>query len=321
MIVVLTTVVLPLVAAAQRPGHVPRIAFLGLNFPPSPVEPTPFLEAFRHGLRERGWTEGHNLTIEWRWAEGNLDRFATLLAEVIRLQVDVIVVPHLTTARIAQQATSTIPIVVVGGGNLAMSELIASPARPGGNVTGLSTLGPEVVPKQLELLKQALPGVTRVAVLHGVTTFTRHWEALEEAAQALEMVLHRFEVREPTAFDRTFAAMTRAQVQALLVLGEPAFSSFQRQIADLAIQQRLPSMCVSRAAVEAGCLMIYGPSGRGSAQQIATYVDKILRGAPPAEIPVEQPMQIDFVINLKTAQALELTLPPVVLFQANEVIR
>jgi putative ABC transport system substrate-binding protein len=321
MIVVLTTCVLPLGAAAQRPGHVPRIAFLELGFPPSPPEPTPFLDAFRAGLRERGWTEGHTLAIEWRWADGSLDRFATLVAEMIRLQVDVIVVPNLTTARIARKATSTIPIVVRAGGSLATSELITSLARPGSNVTGISTLGREIVPKQLERLQQALPGVTRVAVLHGVTDFTGTWKALEEAAQSLAMTLHRFEVREPTAFDSTFAAMTHAQVQALLVLGDPALHSFQRQIAALAVQRRLPSMCQSRAAVEAGCLMSYGPSGRGGGQQIATYVDKILRGATPAELPVEQVMQIEFVINLKTAQALELALPPVVLFQANEVIR
>ena len=145
MIVVLTTFVLPLVATAQQPGHVPRIAFLELGFPPSPTESTPFLDAFREGLRERGWTEGHNLALEWRWAEGNLDRFATLVAEMIRLQVAVIVVPNLTTARIAKKATSTIPIVVRAGGSLATSELITSLARPGGNVTGISTLGREIV--------------------------------------------------------------------------------------------------------------------------------------------------------------------------------
>jgi putative ABC transport system substrate-binding protein len=235
--------------------------------------------------------------------------------------VAVIVVPNLTTARIAQKATSTIPIVVRAGGSLATSELITSLARPGSNVTGISPLGREIVPKQLERLKQMLPGVTRVAVLQRVTDFTGTWKALEEAAQSWAMTLHRFVGREPTAFDSTFAAMTRAQVQALLVLGEPAFGSLQRQIADLAVQRRLPSMCQARAAVEAGCLMSYGPSGRGRGQQIGTYVDKILRGATPAELPLEQVMQIQFIINIKTAQALELTLPPVVLFQANEVIR
>ena len=320
-IVVLTVLMLPLFAVAQRPVQVRRIAFLELAFPPAPAEPTPFLDAFREGLRARGWTEGHTLAIEWRWAEGSLDQFATLVAEMIRLPVEVLVVPNLTTARIAQKATSTMPIVVRSGGSLATSELVASQAHPGGNVTGISSMSREIALKQLERLQQALPGVTRVAVLHGVTDFTGTWKALEEAAQSLAMTLHRFEVREPTTFDSTFAAMTHAQVQALLVLGDPALRSFQRQIAALAVQRRLPTMCTSRTAVEAGYLMSYAPSDRGRAQQIAVYVDKILRGATPAELPVEQPMQIEFVINLKTAQALGLTLPPMVLFQADEIIR
>jgi putative ABC transport system substrate-binding protein len=169
MIVVLTALVLPLFASAQQPVHVSRIAFLGLNFPPAPSQSTPFLEAFRHGLRERGWVEGHNLTIEWRWAEGNLDRFAALVTEVIGLQVEVIVVPNRATASIAHKATTTIPIVVVSGGGLLESGLIASLARPGGNVTGVHNRNWELNAKRLELLKQAVPGVTRVAVLGGVS--------------------------------------------------------------------------------------------------------------------------------------------------------
>ena len=165
MIVVLTALGRPLLAAAQQPGHVPRIAFLGLNFPPAASEPTPFLDAFRQGLRERGWVEGHNLVIEWRWAEGNLARFASLVADLARLPVDVLVVPNAATAQIAQQATTTIPIVVVIGGSLLEKGLIASLAHPGGNVTGLSSMGPELDAKKLALLKEALPGVTQVAVL------------------------------------------------------------------------------------------------------------------------------------------------------------
>ena len=170
MLIVLTPLSLPLVATAQRPAHVRRIAFLGLNFPPSPSEPTPLLDAFRQGLRERGWVEGHTIAIEWRWAEGDLERFASLVAEVVRLPVEVLVVPNTQTAGIAKRTTTTIPIVVVAGGGL--DQLVGSLARPEGNVTGLATLTPELTLTHLELLKEALPGVTRVAVLQGLAAYS-----------------------------------------------------------------------------------------------------------------------------------------------------
>jgi putative ABC transport system substrate-binding protein len=313
--------VLPLLATAQRPLQVRRIAFLGFGPLPSAAEPHPLAEAFRQAMHAHGWMEGHNLAIEWRWTEGDLAQFATLVAEVIRLQVEVIVVPNGTTAQIAQQATSTIPIVVVSGGDLATSPLIASLAQPGGNVTGIAGLGPESYPKLLELLKQALPEVTWVAVLRGLAPNTPEWLALERTAQALGVGLHLVEVREPTAFDRAFAAMTRVQDEALLVLGDPFFFPYRQRIADLAAQHHLPSICRRRAFVEAGCLMSYGADERESARQVAAYVDKILHGTKPANLPVEQEMGFKFVINLKTAQTLGLTLPPLVLFQADEIIR
>jgi putative ABC transport system substrate-binding protein len=319
LLVVLTVLVLPLLATAQQPVQVRRIAFLGFGPPPSAAEPRPLVEEFRHALRERGWSEGHNLAIEWRWTAGGLDQFATLVTEVIRLQVEVIVVPYAATAGIAKQATNTIPIVVVGAGSL--DGLVASLARPGGNVTGVSNLSPEVVTKRLELLTQVVPGVTRVAVLRGPAPQTGLLRAMKDAAPSLGVELHLFEVPEPTAFDSAFAAMTSAQVQALFVFGDPSYVRHSRRIADLAVQQHLPSVCAERAYAEAGCLMSYGASGRGRGQQIAAYVDKILHGASPADLPVEQAMRFEFVINLKTAQALGLTLAPVVLFQADEVIR
>ena len=306
ILVVLTTLVLPLVAAAQRPGHVPRIAFLGFNFPPSASEPTPFLDAFRQGLREHGWVEGHTIAIEWRWAEGSLERFATLVAEVVRLQVEVIVVPNYVTTVIAKQATTTIPIVVVSAGGLLESGLVASLARPGGNVTGLTTMTPELTLTHLELLKEALPGVTRVAVLQGLSSYSNSkiWPRMEATARSLGMELRLFEVREPTAFDSAFAAMTHAQANALMMLGDPFFGPYFARIAALAVQHRLPSIGPARRAVEAGYLMSYGASLPDQGQRIATYVDKILKGATPAELPVEQPMKFELVINLKTAQAL-----------------
>jgi len=321
LLVVLTVLVLPLLATAQRPVQIRRIAFLGFGPPPSAAVPNPFVEVFRQALHARGWVEGHNLAIEGRWTEGNLDQFATLVAEVIRLQVEVIVVPNATTAGIARQATSTIPIVVVSGGDLATSPLIASLARPGGNVTGIANLGPEVSAKQLELLKEALPEVTRVAVLRGLASFTPALQALEVAARSLAMELHLFAVRDPSEFDSAFAAMTRAQAQALFVFGDPSYFPYRQRIVDLAAQQRLPSICGGRLWGEAGCLMSYGPSNSGRGQQIAAYVDKILHGARPADLPVEQPMRFEFVINLKTAQALGLPIPPSILFQADEVIK
>jgi putative ABC transport system substrate-binding protein len=321
LLVVLIVLVLPLLAMAQRPVQIRRIAFLGFGPLPSAAEPHPFAEAFRQALHDRGWVEGYNLGMEWRWTEGELTQFATLVAEVIRLQVEVIVVPNATTAQIAQQATSTIPIVVVSGGNLATNPLIASLARPGGNITGVASLGPESYPKVLELLKQAFPEVTWVAVLRGLANQMQELLALERTAQALGMGLHLVEVREPTAFDLAFAAMTRVQDEALLVLGDPFFFPYRQRIANLAAQHHLPSICRGRAYIEAGCLMSYGPSERELARQVAAYVDKILHGAKPADLPVEQLMRFEFVINLKTAQTLGLTLPPLVLFQADEIIR
>jgi putative tryptophan/tyrosine transport system substrate-binding protein len=252
---------------------------------------------------------------------GGLDQFATLLAEVIGLQVEVIVVPGGMTARLAQQATTTIPIVVVAAANLVEQGLVAGLARPGGNITGVSNMGPEVVTKRLELFKQAVPGVTQVAVLRGPAPQPYQLQTLEGAARALAMELHLFEAREPATFDSAFAAMTRAQAQAVFVLGDTTFGPHRRRIADLAAQQHLPAICAGRAWVEAGCLMGYAASEQGRGQQVAAYVDKILKGAKPADLPIEQPTRFEFVINLKTAQALGLTIPPALLFQADEVIR
>jgi putative ABC transport system substrate-binding protein len=343
LLLALTVLMMPLLTMAQQPVRVRRIAFLGFGSLPSAAEPNPLAEAFRQALHARGWVEGHAITIEWRWAEGSSARFATLVAELVQLPVEVLVVPNATTAGIARRATTTIPIVVVGGGSLLEDGLVASLARPGGNITGVHSMAREVVPKQLEVLKQALPEVTRVAVLRGEASFRNSLPALEEMARALEMVLHLFDVREPTAFgpstlpleetarlfdvreptalDNAFAAITSAQMHALFVLGGGFSASSRAQIAALAAQHHLPSICWSRQDAETGCLMSYGPSNAAQGQLIASYVDRILHGARPADLPVEQPMRFEFVINLKTAQALGLTLPPMVLFQADEVIR
>jgi putative tryptophan/tyrosine transport system substrate-binding protein len=311
---------MPWVTAAQRPAPVPRIAFLHLVPPPAASEPTPIFEAFRHGLRERDWVDGHNMALEEHGADGTLDAFATLVATLVRLPVDVLVVPNATTAMVAQQATTTIPIVVVSGG-LLETGLVASLARPGGNITGISSLNPEVTAKALELLKEAIPTVSRVAVLRGVMSFAPELRAMEAAARSLGVTLQPFEVRAPTELDRTVVAMTHAQADALILLGGSFFGPNRAQIADLAARHRLPSVCPSRRFVEAGCLMSYNHNSRDVGQRIAAYVDKILKGAKPADLPVEQPTAFELVLNLKTAQALGLTIPPAVLFQATEVLR
>ena len=317
------SLLLALVAASAQPRAQPaRIAFLGVGAAPPASGLQPEVAGFRQGLRELGWVEGQNLTIEWRWAEGSLERFATLVEEMVRLPVEVMVVPNATTAGIAKKATTTIPIVVVAAGSLVESGLVASLARPGGNITGVVNLGPEISTKRLELLKEVLPRVTRVAMLRGLATGGDILPAMEVAARALGVQLQHLRARDPTEIDQAFAAAVREGAGALMVSADGDFFFAHRaQLADLALTHRLPSILNGRAFVEAGGLMSYvaSPSDRG--QRIAAYVDKILKGATPAELPVEQPTKFELVINLKTAEALGLTIPPMLLFQADEVIR
>jgi putative ABC transport system substrate-binding protein len=315
------SLLLALVAASAQPRAKPaRIAFLGLSpEPPTSARP-PAVAAFQQHLRELGWVEGQNLTMEWRWAEGSLERFTTLVEEVVRLPVEVLVVPNNLTAELAQQATTTIPIIIVGGG--ALAQRVPSLARPGGNVTGFASLGPELAPKRLELLTHAIPGLTRVAVLRGLAPQTLELEAMEVAARALGVQLQLLTARDPTEIDQAFAAAIREEAGALVVFADGgALLSHRAQLADLALTHRLPSIFNGRMFVEAGGLMSYGPSPAERGQRLAAYVDKLLKGAKPADLPIEQPTQFEFVINLKTAQALGLTIPPMLLFQATEVIR
>ena len=310
----------PLTADAQPRVKLARIAVLGLS-PASPASALPsYLEGFQAGLRELGWIEGQNLTIEWRWAEGSLERFATLVDEVVRLPVEVMVVPNLTTAGVAQRVTTTIPIIVMAGGSLA--QVFPNLAQPGGNITGFAGLGPELSSKWLELLTQAIPGLTRVAILRGLADQTQPLQAMEVAARALGVQLQVLEARDPTAIDQAIAAASREGAGVLVVFGNGGFFSLHRaRIAELAVTHRLPTIFGNRAFAEAGGLMSYGPSPTERGYRVATYVDKLLKGAKPGDLPIEQPTTFEFVINLKTAQALGLTIPPTVLFQATEVIR
>jgi putative ABC transport system substrate-binding protein len=307
-----------LIAAAPAPRA--RIAFLGLTAAPPASALPPVVAAFYQGLRELGWVEGENLTIEWRWAEGSLERFATLVDEVVRLPVEVMVVPNATTAEIAQRVTTTMSIVVMGGGSLAQN--VGNLAQPGGNITGVAVLGPELAPKRLELLTYAVPGLTRVAVLRGLASQRLELQAMEVGARVLGVQLQLLEARDPAAIAQAVAAASREGAGALVVFGNGGFFLPHRaHLAELALTHRLPSIFGDRTFVEAGGLMSYGPSLSEQGQRIAAYVDKILKGAKPRDLPVEQPTTFDFVINLKTAQALGLTIPPALLFQATQVIR
>ena len=274
-------------------------------------------------MRSLGYVKGQHLVLEYRAAAGHYERFSALAAELVQRKPDVIVTQGIPAALAAKDATTTVPIVMVGVGNPVESGLVASLARPGGNITGLSTLSPELVGKQLEFLKDVLPTVSRVAVLWNPANPAHALQVPEAdvAAQALGVQLHFVEARGADAFDRAFAAMTSAHAGALLVLGDAMFFQHRRRLAELAATSHLPTMHQGRAYVEAGGLISYFVSPPDGWRRGATYVDKILKGAKPADLPVEQPTRFELVINLKTAKTLGLTIPPTVLFQANEVIR
>jgi putative ABC transport system substrate-binding protein len=311
----------PLAAEAQQAGKVARIGWLG----DSPAASPHLDEAFRQGLRDLDYVEGRNVVIEYRWAEGKFERLPALAAELVALKVDVILAGTVLAAVAAKQAIRTIPIVFAAVADPLGSGLVTSLARPGGNVTGLSVLSPELVGKRLEQLKQALPGVSRVAVLWQPGAFGERTEqdmlkAAEVAARALGVRLQFVEARGPTDFDRAFSDMTRAHAGALTVLPSPMFLNERRRLVDLAAKHRLPAGYPWREGADAGGLISYGPSLADLYRRAATYVDKILKGAKPGDLPVEQPTKFELVINLKTAKALGLTIPPSLLHRADQVI-
>jgi len=306
----------PLAATAQPARKVPRIGFLSDT-------PGPYAEAFRQGLRERGYIEGETIAIAYRWQEGRHERLPDLVAELVQLRVDVLVPVGTQPSRAAKQATSTIPIVMAQVGDPVGSGLVTSLAKPGGNMTGVSVIGPDIGVNQLELLKQAVPRASRVAVLWNPTNHASGavWRELQRAAPGLGVILHAVAVQEPEEFESAFAAIRAAQVDALHVLQDHLLFSHRTRIVDFAAQTRLPAIYMYREWADAGGLIAYGASLREVHRRAAELVDKILKGAKPADLPVEQVMRLDLVINLKTAQTLGLTLPPTLLFQADEVIR
>ena len=318
MVAIFLTTVSP--AGAQQPTKMPRIGYLiasslSVNAARS--------EAFRQGLRELGYVEGKSIVIEWRYAEGRVDRLPALADELVRLKVDVIVTAGPADTRAAKDTTTTIPIVMTFDNDPVGNGFVASLARPGGNITGLSTLAPELSGKQLELLKEIVPKLSRVAVV-GSSTNPGNALALREielAAGAFKVKLQSLDILDPKDIEPAFRAARKGGVEAILVLGSPVLTSQRKQVVELAAKNRLPAIYYTGEYVEAGGLMTYGVNRNDLARRAATFVDKILKGRTPADLPVEQPMKFEFIINLKAAKQIGLTIPPNVLVRANRVIR
>jgi len=307
-------------AEAQQPKKVPRIGFLGGASASFYAART---NAFRQGLNELGYTEGKNIDIEYRYAEGKFDRLPDLAAELVGLKVDVIVAAPTPSVLAAKKASATTPIVFASVVDPVASGLVASLARPGGNITGLTILGPELSGKRLELLKEVLPNVTRVAALWNSANPAQElvWKEMQAAAQQLHLQLQSLEVRSANDFDIAFKAALRERAQALIPSGEPLINTQLKRIVEFAAKNRLPAMYAGPEAVDAGGLMSYAPNYTDHYRRAAVYVDKILKGAKPADLPVEQPTKFEFAINLKTAKQIGLTIPPNVLLRADKVIR
>jgi putative ABC transport system substrate-binding protein len=307
-------------ADAQQPTKIPRIGYL--TTPPLSANAAR-IEAFRQGLRELGYVEGKNIVIELRSAEGKLDLAPALAAEIVRLKVDVIVTGGPQSTRAAKEATSTIPIVMAFDNDPVGNGFVASLARPGGNITGLSTLYPEISGKQLELLKEIVPRLSRVAVL-GNSNHPGNAQALKEtelAARALAMQVQYLDVRDSKDIETAFRAASKGRADAVLLLENAVLTSHRKQLVDLAVKNRLPAMYPQTEYMEAGGLMYYGANTGDLFRRAAIYVDKILKGRKPADLPVEQPTKFEFIINLKTAKQIGLTIPPNVLTRADRVIK
>jgi len=305
-------------AAAQQPAKVHRIGYLRAETPPE-VD----IEGFREGLREYGYVEGKNIVIEYRWADGNEQKLRSLAAELIRLKLDLIVTSAPAATQAAKEATNTIPIVMVLVADPVAFGFVSSLAHPGKNITGFAFLLPEISGKRLELLKETLPTLSRVAVLWNAANAYKETDlkAVQPVADALKVALHTFPVREPTGFDDVFKAAIRARAEGLLTLDDPFTITHRTRITELARTYKLPAVYAVRPFVDAGGLMYYGPDRVDQNRRAAAYVDKILKGAKPTDLPVEQPTKFELVINLKTAKQIGLTVPANVLARADRVIR
>ena len=322
LVVMLALIILtaPLIAEAQQPKNVPRVGLLIRN---SRASESTRIEAFHRGLQALGYVEGQNIIIEYRFADGNLEQLPQFAAELVRLNVAVIVTAGTPPTRAAQQATKTIPIVMTVVGDPLEGGFVASLAQPGGNITGLIQVSTQLNGKRLELLKEAFPEISRVAVFVHTIVTAKQFQETQRAAEVLGITLQSLDVQGPNPnLDGAFSTATRQRADALLILpAGPVLNLHKKRVVDLVAQSRLPAMYFTREFVEAGGLMSYGPSLPDNWRRAATYVDKILKGTKPADLPVEQPIKFELVINLKAAKALGLTIPPTLLFQADEVIR
>jgi putative tryptophan/tyrosine transport system substrate-binding protein len=323
ILVVVVLHALGVTASAQQPKKVPTIGYLSAG----DADPqSTRAAAIRLALRELGYIEGQNIAIEYRYGEGKRDRLPELAAELVRLKVDIIVVAGRTAhVQAARNATKTIPIIMVGPGlGPVEAGLVESLARPGGNVTGITNINPELGGKRLELLKKAVPKLARVAYVYepdNLASVLDVKEFLPAAARALRLTLQPWEVRAADGFEKVFAALNKKRPDGLYMLGGPPMNANQKRIVGLALKSRLPSMYVRRDFVDAGGLMSYGADNADSYRRVVYYIDRILKGAKPADLPVEQPTKFELVINLKTAKQIGLTIPPEVLARANRLIK
>jgi putative ABC transport system substrate-binding protein len=322
LLIAVALVAFAVMAEAQQPTKIPQIGYLsGFG---DPNNPGPQIEAFRQGLRDLGYIEGKNIQVEYRYVEEKQDRVPGLVAELLQLKIEVLVIPHTGAIFAAKQATKTIPIVMVTNVDPVATGIIDSLARPGGNITGLARLTRELAGKRLELLKEVVPRTARVGVLwdaddEGSANGFKEYEA---AAPALKIQLQSLQVRSPNPdFEAAFQATTKGRADALIVVRGPLVRRYAKRIAELAIKNRLPCMCEGSDSVTAGGLMSYSTSDTESFRRAAAYVDRILKGAKPADLPVEQPTKFEFFINLKTAKQIGLTIPPNVLARADKVVK
>ena len=308
----------PLAAGAQPATRIPRIGFLSST---SSAD-SPTTRAFREGMQALGYVEGQNLVVEWRWAAGRSERFPAFAAEMVRLKVDVIVAANDAAGRAAQQATRTIPIVIPTIGDPVGTGFAATLSRPGGNVTGLTMQGPDSTAKRFQLFREALPAVTRVATLADTNdqSYRQVLRELEPSARALGVHVRAHEVSRPGELSGAFDAISREGAQAVFTVGGTMFYANRTQLAELALRHRLPMLCQFREAVMVGCLMSYSASLTDRFRGAARFVDRILKGARPGEIPIEQPTTFELVINARTAKALALTIPTTLLQRADQVI-
>jgi putative ABC transport system substrate-binding protein len=319
LLLVLAFLSAPLAAEAQQSGRIHRIGVLTM-----PAGPNPRSEALRKGLADLGYEEGRSIAIEWKWAAGSTERLPGLASDLLRANVDVIVASGPQAIAAVKRATSTIPVVMVAAADPVGAGLVSSMARPGGNLTGLSVdASPELFGKQLQLLKEALPHISRIAVLwnSGMPGTQRFVDALSRAGRSLNVSLQWIDIGGRSEFQRAFSDMNRGHASAVIVMTDPFVYVHREQIVQLAAKYRIPAMYLFDEIVRAGGFLSYGPSLADSYRRAATYVDKILRGAKPGNLPIEQPTKFELVVNLKTAKALGITIPQSILLQADEVIQ